>query len=981
MFRATMRRLLGGFGVLVVLAATMPYTAGAASATNTNQSDHKVTICHRTHSESNPYVTITVDVAAVDGEGNNDHTSHTGPVWYPGAKADGVFWGDIIPPYDFPASGSFAGKSFAGYNWTAAGQAIYDANCSAPSPSGTLAKDCLDNAGRVTASDLSNGGFGDVGWRLVTGTTSSHTTVLATRQGTGPLVATGLDDGTKVWLQYKAGSTWVDEGSVVTTGSCAQPAEQQPSGGLTKSCVEDAGKVTATALDDGSFTSVQWRLVSGTDPAHTTVLATRQGAGTLVATGLADGTKVWLQYKTGGTWVDEGSVVTTGDCAPPPGPTCTDLQTDRSLFLYTVNGTEYSYDGFISLPEYHSATVSLRPGLKIPGDCAVHFSLASYNTHGATWPTSGTQEFVDHDTITLTSAVTSGTLNVTGTECYGQVDLYTGTTIYDGAAGVGHGPLPHYNDSVVPPNDELIGAWNGGEKCAPPVVVKPSGHLSTDCRDGASVVTASDLSHGSFASARWRLVTGTPSAHGTVVAQQSQSGALSVTGLADATKVWLQYSTDAGDSWVDEGSVVTTGDCTPPPVVVAPTGGFTTSCTATGAKVAIGTLKSGSAEDVTWTLSYGTASTTVTSGEVVAVPAGAALVLAAQAKGAAATVVQTGTAPAACPDKAPVQGEVDKTSTPPSGSLVAAGQTVTYTVTVRNTGTVAIDNEPAVDTLPAHVALVPGSITGGGTASVNGRSITWPVSLAAGASATFTYQVTVDANAPARSELLNRVVFLGDEATTRHTVGERSLAIGKTVSPAGDAEFGDTLTYTMTVTAGGNMGQTNVVVSDYLPGYRPGTESGTTTYVDGSAACDAGTCTPSYDGSAKLLTWSLGDMAPGDTRVVSFPVTIDTPEADADGGIPAVDIVNSAAVASTETPTTPSNEVTTPVTTVLGTKVGPEKTPSTPSTQGGSVPNALPHTGAGLPVTWTLGVSGIFLALGAALLLAGRRKPVRLPRG
>ncbi|MGZ4590510.1 MAG: DUF7927 domain-containing protein, partial [Actinomycetes bacterium] len=348
-----------------------------------------------------------------------------------------------------------------------------------------------------------------------------------------------------------------------------------------------------------------------------------------------------------------------------------------------------------------------------------------------------------------------------------------------------------------------------------------------------------------------------------------------------------------------------------------------------------------------------------------------------KAKGEDIRTVQVGTAPAACPET----GTVDKTADPASGSVVGVGQRVTYTVTVRNTGTFAIDNEPAVDTLPSHVALVPGSITGGGTASVNGRSITWPVSLAAGASATFTYQVTVDANAPARSELLNRVVFLGDEATTRHTVGERSLAIGKTVSPAGDAEFGGTLTYTMTVTAGGNMGQTNVVVSDYLPGYRPGTESGTTAYVDGSAACDAGTCTPSYDGSAKLLTWSLGDMAPGDTRVVTFQVTIDTPEADADGGIPAVDIVNSAAVASTETPTTPSNEVTTPVTTVLGTKVGPEKTPSTPSTQGGSVPNALPHTGAGLPVTWTLGVSGIFLALGAALLLAGRRKPVRLPRG
>jgi hypothetical protein len=89
---------------------------------------HKVTICHRTNSNTNPYVVITVDVSAADGslgKGGNDHTHHDGPVWNPSLKDAHIKWGDIIPPY------TYNGTSFPGMNWPA-GQAIHENGCEAP---------------------------------------------------------------------------------------------------------------------------------------------------------------------------------------------------------------------------------------------------------------------------------------------------------------------------------------------------------------------------------------------------------------------------------------------------------------------------------------------------------------------------------------------------------------------------------------------------------------------------------------------------------------------------------------------------------------------------------------------------------------------------------------------------------------------------------------------------------------------------------
>jgi len=90
--------------------------------------EHKVTLCHATHSSTNPYVMITVDHHAVTIAGHGDHD---GPVHTPTMDRR-IRWGDVIPPFDLGGDAVYAGM-----NWTAEGQAIYSNDCNVPSDAGT----------------------------------------------------------------------------------------------------------------------------------------------------------------------------------------------------------------------------------------------------------------------------------------------------------------------------------------------------------------------------------------------------------------------------------------------------------------------------------------------------------------------------------------------------------------------------------------------------------------------------------------------------------------------------------------------------------------------------------------------------------------------------------------------------------------------------------------------------------------------------
>lgn len=216
----------------------------------------------------------------------------------------------------------------------------------------------------------------------------------------------------------------------------------------------------------------------GTEKSHATMTTSRIGRGALVTLAGAAASMA-------------GAAGAANACEKPPPPTNCTIDSDDVQYApassdgkgivgqwQNARGPHHQFKALTAEP-VNGIQVRLNPDL-VDKSCqgSVDVSLASYTATGGTWETSGTQAFVGHtQTIpSLSAANRQDLLKVAlpgsaGGPCYGQIDLYFGTKVYDGKAN----PLPHHGDkNPTPDQRDMITAWNGSDTAGSCVTAPPA---------------------------------------------------------------------------------------------------------------------------------------------------------------------------------------------------------------------------------------------------------------------------------------------------------------------------------------------------------------------------------------------------------------------------------------------------------------------------------------------------------------------------
>jgi uncharacterized repeat protein (TIGR01451 family) len=215
-----------------------------------------------------------------------------------------------------------------------------------------------------------------------------------------------------------------------------------------------------------------------------------------------------------------------------------------------------------------------------------------------------------------------------------------------------------------------------------------------------------------------------------------------------------------------------------------------------------------------------------------------------------------------------------------SAATAVPGQKVTYTITVTDTGQTPYTSAAVTDNLTGLLddAAYDGdaAAAGSGTAGYASPVLTWTGNLTPGQVATITYSVTVT-NPDTGNHILSGTLTSaapGNNCGTGSTdprcattVPVATLSITN-VPSVSTATPGSKIAYTITISNTGQVPYDNVTVIDP----QTGVTDDAVVFDD-----DATTTTGSLGYSSPNLTWT-GDLAPGQTAIFTFTVTVDNPD-------------------------------------------------------------------------------------------------------
>ena len=216
--------------------------------------------------------------------------------------------------------------------------------------------------------------------------------------------------------------------------------------------------------------------------------------------------------------------------------------------------------------------------------------------------------------------------------------------------------------------------------------------------------------------------------------------------------------------------------------------------------------------------------------------------------------------------------------------VVGPGATVTYTFTVENVGTGPATGVTVSNAIPADMPwyqYVQGSITGGTSRSDLGSPLSWTLgNLAVGAKATLGFQMATSATGlPSGLTARDDLATVSDSSSctgasrpagcTSNTVtvmvnGNANLKLSSSATPTSlePVPPGTFIDYTLTVESVGSSTASGVVLSDSLPPY---------TRFESVPQGSGG----SYDAATNRVSFSLGNLVPGQLEQRTFRVRVD----------------------------------------------------------------------------------------------------------